>query len=87
MRPAGCRSENPTPTLHIVEAKRDSRKRGSKIGSSKKPSARKTTLDDTAGEPLDADLQAVVTAWYTLPDAIRRGIVAMVKASTVLGNG
>jgi len=31
--------------------------------------------------PLDADLQALIAAWPTLPDAIKAGILAMVKAS------
>jgi len=29
----------------------------------------------------DADLQAVIDAWHTLPEPIRAGIVAMVKAA------
>ena len=29
----------------------------------------------------DADLRAVVDAWPTLPDAVRAGIVAMVRAA------
>jgi len=29
----------------------------------------------------DADLQAVIEAWPTLPDAIRAGILAMIRAS------
>jgi hypothetical protein len=35
--------------------------------------------------PLDADLQSVVDGWHTLPDAVRAGIVAMVKASAIGG--
>ena len=31
--------------------------------------------------PCDPDLTAVVTAWPTLPDALRAGILAMVKAA------
>jgi hypothetical protein len=31
--------------------------------------------------PADADLSALLTAWATLPEAIKAGIVAMVKAS------
>jgi hypothetical protein len=30
----------------------------------------------------DAELQAVVSAWPTLPEAIRRGILAMVEAAS-----
>jgi hypothetical protein len=30
----------------------------------------------------DPDLTAVVDAWHTLPDALRSGIVAMVKAAS-----
>ena len=33
------------------------------------------------------DLQAVVTAWPTLPEALKAGIVAMVKAATVPPTG
>jgi len=33
---------------------------------------------------LDADLQALIATWPTLPDALKAGILAMVKAS---GNG
>jgi len=36
--------------------------------------------------PLDTGLQTVIDGWKTLPDAIRAGIVAMVKASTVTQN-
>jgi hypothetical protein len=32
--------------------------------------------------PEDADLAAVIEAWDRLPEAIRAGIVAMVKAAT-----
>jgi hypothetical protein len=31
--------------------------------------------------PLDPDLAAVMAAWPALPEAVRAGIVAMVKAS------
>jgi hypothetical protein len=38
-------------------------------------------------EPLPSDLAAVVAAWTTLPEAVRAGIVAMVRASlTAPGN-
>jgi hypothetical protein len=33
-------------------------------------------------EPPEADLQAVVDGWHALPDAVRRGIVAMVRAAS-----
>jgi len=29
----------------------------------------------------DTDLQAIIDAWSTLPDAVKAGILAMVKAS------
>jgi hypothetical protein len=32
--------------------------------------------------PADPDLKAVVDAWDRLPEAVRAGIVAMVKAAT-----
>jgi len=79
----GFRTENPTPTLSIAEGNRDFQERGSKIGSSENPSVRKTTGGDAAaGEHLDAELEAVISAWPMLPDAVRRGIMAMVEAST-----
>jgi hypothetical protein len=31
--------------------------------------------------PADADLSALLTTWASLPEAIKAGIVAMVKAS------
>ena len=31
--------------------------------------------------PADADLQSIIDAWEMLPEAIRAGIVAMVKAA------
>jgi hypothetical protein len=33
------------------------------------------------------DLAAVIDAWPALPEAIRAGIVAMVKAATAQGGG
>ena len=35
----------------------------------------------TQGEQADPDLEAVVKAWDSLPEAIRAGILAMVKAA------
>ena len=35
-------------------------------------------------EPADADLQAVVTAWSSLPPAVKAGIVGMVKATNAM---
>ena len=67
----GFRTENPTPILEITEGICDYQERGSKIGSSKKPSSRNTSSD--------ADLQSVADAWHRLPDAVRRGIVAIVR--------
>jgi len=32
-------------------------------------------------EPFSAELAEIVTAWQSLPDAVRAGIVAMVRAS------
>jgi hypothetical protein len=37
-------------------------------------------VGQTLGQ-IDPDLEAVVTAWATLPKAIRAGVLAMVKAS------
>ena len=31
--------------------------------------------------PIDADLQAIIEQWPELPDAVKAGIVAMVKAA------
>ena len=39
-----------------------------------------TRVGQTLGQ-IDPDLEAVVTAWATLPKAIRAGVLAMVKAS------
>jgi hypothetical protein len=33
------------------------------------------------GAPIDADLQAIVDAWPTLPEPVRVGIQAMVRAA------
>jgi len=54
-------------------------------------SPRKTHVSDSAGADAgavetktahdDGDLQAIIDAWPTLPDAIRAGILAMVKAA------
>jgi hypothetical protein len=37
--------------------------------------------------PADPDLKAVVEAWDRLPEAVRAGIVAMVKAAAKGGEG
>ncbi|MEW6357947.1 MAG: hypothetical protein AB1696_16560 [Planctomycetota bacterium] len=42
-----------------------------------------TGLPCAQGGSLSPDLQAVVEAWPSLPDAIRAGIVAMVRAAKV----
>jgi hypothetical protein len=39
------------------------------------------TKNATRALPGDPDLTAVVTAWPRLPEAVRAGIVAMIKAS------
>jgi hypothetical protein len=39
----------------------------------------------TGNGPIDAELAAVIEAWPSLPDAIKAGILAMVKAASVAG--
>ncbi len=39
-----------------------------------------SAAESTVSPPTDADLARVVSAWADLPDAIRRGILAMVDA-------
>jgi len=34
-----------------------------------------------SNDPIDPDLQAIIDAWPTLPEAIKVGILAMVKAA------
>jgi hypothetical protein len=41
----------------------------------------RATKNATRALPDDPDLAAVVTAWPSLPEAVRAGIVAMVRAS------
>ncbi len=43
--------------------------------------AKTTTSDPGNNSVVDPDLDAVVTAWPTLPDAVRADIVAMVQAT------
>ena len=37
---------------------------------------------DGGNTPIDADLQAIVERWPDLPDAVKAGFVAMVRAAT-----
>ena len=49
-----------------------------------------TKRGETLGKPVgktDPELEAVMTAWDTLPAALRAGIVAMVKAAKGTGAG
>jgi hypothetical protein len=41
----------------------------------------KCTIAGTFSGALDADLQSIVAAWPNLPEAVRAGILAMVRAS------
>ena len=34
------------------------------------------------GEPIDPDLRRLIEAWPTLPEALRKGITAMIEAAT-----
>ena len=36
---------------------------------------------DSENGPIDADLQAIIERWTDLPDAVKAGIVAMVRAA------
>jgi len=36
---------------------------------------------ETKPAHIDADLQAIIDAWPTLPEALRAGIVAMIRAA------
>ena len=42
----------------------------------------RTSCQTAAGQSLDADFSAITEAWPTLPEPIKAGILAMVKAST-----
>jgi hypothetical protein len=44
-----------------------------------------TSEGKTVNEILDADLAALIEAWPTLPQPIRVGIVAMIKATVSRG--
>ena len=50
----------------------------------KKPATAQPAVDP-AKAPADPRLSAVISAWDTLPDAVRAGILAMVKATTSSG--
>ena len=65
-----CRTENPTTTPEIIgenDGFENRAAQGAAVGAE--------------NEPWDADLEAVVTAWPALPDAIKAGIVAMVRVA------
>lgn len=51
---------------------------GAESGANRPDSAPETAPDQP---PLDVDLSRVVEAWPTLPEAIRRAVLAMVEAS------
>lgn len=44
--------------------------------------ARNGASDGVGDAPADVDLHQLVTAWPSLPPAVKAGIVAMVKAAT-----
>ena len=46
-----------------------------------RPKCVQSVLADSPGEALPHDLRAVVDAWPDLPDAVKAGIVAMIRAS------
>ena len=37
--------------------------------------------NESHNAPIDADLQAIIERWAELPDAVKAGIVAMVRAA------
>ena len=37
--------------------------------------------DESKNGPIDPDLQSVIDAWETLPDPVKAGILAMVRAA------
>ena len=61
----------------------DSEKRlGVPLGASQPQTAQEAAPAVPAGRQADPDLAAVVEAWPTLPEPVKAGILAMVKAST-----
>jgi hypothetical protein len=62
------------------QGRRDFRQVATANGGSRPPRA---TESATKPPPDDSDLAVVLAAWPNLPDTVRAGIVAMVKAATV----
>jgi hypothetical protein len=54
---------------------------GAKSVAAKNPERKRSDSDARKAAPLAPGLATVVAAWDTLPDAVRCGIVAMVKAA------
>jgi hypothetical protein len=55
------------------------------LGQSSGAGAAKSDASDRKNAATDPDLQSVVDAWPTLPDAVKAGILAMVRASSDRG--
>jgi len=71
-----------TPDLRIMRPPPVFRKAPSDniLRLSPKPLAEHLPHDTRHSEPLDTDLAALVDAWPNVPDAVKRGILAMVEA-------
>jgi hypothetical protein len=52
-----------------------------KSGNSSDRAAQGAAVDAENG-PIEPDLQAVIDAWPALPDAVKAGILAMVRSTT-----
>ncbi len=55
---------------------------GQDLGETSNPRAAESDASDCKNAATDRDLRAVVDAWPVLPDAVKAGILAMVRAST-----
>jgi hypothetical protein len=58
---------------------------GNEPESSRRATCGATFGDDGIRSEMPADLQSVVSAWADLPDAIKAGILAMVRAAGSTG--
>lgn len=74
--------ETRTPDLRVMNPPPDSPNRGpnNELRSPGSPGAHHLPTDTRQSDP---ELAALVDAWPTLPEALRAGIVAMVRAASV----
>jgi hypothetical protein len=80
MRPVATRSVPETPALQLPGQDSNQRKSNSDNGEGTHQDPLAHALPTSHGQ--DPDFALIVAAWDRLPEAVRAGIVAMVKAAS-----